>query len=383
MTASVGSSTVALGPPSQQPSNLVPVQPLLKIRLPFAHRLTCFLRLWLLKLVVSVFYRYDRLISNRPPRSIQPTLIKHYPSRPTLQVRIFFPPNYSSSSSSSSLLPTYFSIHGGGFAVGDPQQDDEFCTMWAARTGHLVISLDYRKAPFHPFPSAIHDIAALTESILSDPSLPIDLSRISIGGFSAGANLALCASQLPPLKTLVRAAVIYYPIVNWDHPPHEKLARRPYDPAIAPRDSLAEISYALDWGYVPPGTNRRDPRLSPYHADRRDLPPRIHMVVAEWDLLRLEAQVMIHELAGVNLENKGAGCPEDFETKDGRYKFSMARGCAHGFTHHIGLSAEGKRKCVESARRYFDEAAEWLRRASCDDADGGGGGGDWKLVEKI
>ncbi|KAM7206558.1 Alpha/Beta hydrolase fold [Naviculisporaceae sp. PSN 640] len=337
--------------------------PVLKIRLPFPHRLNCFIRLWLLKLLVRIAYNLDRLIYP-PPLSIGPTAIRYYPCNPKgvkLQARIFFPRNYSSAY--KALLPTYFSIHGGGFAVGDPQQDDEWCTMWAKRTSHLVISLDYRKAPLHTFPSAVHDIAGLAGAILSDSSLPIDKSRVSIGGFSAGANLALCASQLPPLKNLVKAAIAYYPPVNWDHYPHDKLARRPYDAqrGDVPNDNLANSGYWFDWAYVSPGTDRRHPLLSPYFAKKEDLPPWIYMIAAEYDMLRLEAQIMIHELAETSLHLKGAEHPEDFEV--GRYKWTLAKGCSHGFTHHFGLSEGEKRKREEKCEVVYEQAERWLAKA--------------------
>lgn len=168
---------------------------LLKVRLPLTHRLNCFIRLWILKFLAYIAYNVVRLVQP-PPTSIRPTLVKPYSSRPGLPTRIYYPPNYKS----GNLLPLYLNIHGGGFALGDTQQDDEFCTMWAKRTGMLIVSLDYSKAPLHPFPSAVHDIAAVTDAVLADASLPIDKAGVIMGGFSAGANLALCASQLPGLK---------------------------------------------------------------------------------------------------------------------------------------------------------------------------------------
>jgi len=343
-------TVIALGPEQEA------APPVLKICLPLPHRLNCFLRLWAIKILVSILYTADRLI-HPPPPSILPTIVRRYPCRPDLQTRIFYPPNYDPAS--KLLLPLYFSIHGGGYALGDPQQDDEWCTMWAKRTGMLVISLDYSKAPIHPFPTPVYDVAALATAVLSDQSLPIDKTKVAMGGFSAGANLSLCASQLPPLKGTIKAALTFYPIVNWDHPPDEKLRRRPYQ--TGPRDSLADSSYWFDWGYLSAGTDRRHPLLSPYHAKREDLPPWIYMIAAEWDMLRLEGQIMMHELAGVNLELKGAEHPLDFE--HGRYKWTMAKGCTHGFTHHFGRGQAAKVRREEKCLPFYDEAVVWLGKA--------------------
>ena len=56
--------------------------------------------------------------------------------------------------------------------------------MWAKRTNMLVISLDYSKAPLHSFPTAVHDVAALATAVLSDESIPIDKTRVAMGGWS-------------------------------------------------------------------------------------------------------------------------------------------------------------------------------------------------------
>ncbi|KAI0178172.1 alpha/beta hydrolase fold protein [Pestalotiopsis sp. NC0098] len=332
--------------------------PLLKVRLPLPHRLNCFLRLWILKALAFVFYKAHRLLYP-PPSSIYPTLIRNYPCRPNLPTRVFYPPNYKPGDS----LPLYLSIHGGGFAVGDTQQDDEFCTMWARRTGMLVVSLDYSKAPLHPFPVAVYDIAAVANAVLADSDLPIDKTRVAIGGFSAGANLALCASQLPGLKGNIKAALVFYPIVDWSHPPDEKLRRRPYKDG--PKDSLEVPSYWFDWGYVSAGQNRRDPLLSPCYARKSDLPPWIYVVGAQWDILRIESQKWIHELAGAqDLENQ----EEDFEK--GTYKWTLAKGCSHGFTHHFGQSAEKKKKREQKCEPIYEEATRWMRNALASKSEG-------------
>jgi poly(3-hydroxybutyrate) depolymerase len=62
----------------------------------------------------------------------------------------------------------------------------------------LVIELNYRKAPAHPFPTALYDLEALMLAVFDDESLPIDKGRIAVGGFSAGGNLTrkqFCASS--------------------------------------------------------------------------------------------------------------------------------------------------------------------------------------------
>ncbi|KAM3065595.1 hypothetical protein ACMFMF_010817 [Clarireedia jacksonii] len=325
--------------------------PLLKVRLPFTHRMNCFLRIWILKAIAYIVFTFTRLV-HRPPPSLHPTLIRYYLSKPTLQTRIFFPSTYKS----GDKLPIYLNIHGGGFAICDPRHDDDFCVMWAKRTGMLVVSLDYSKAPLSTFPTPVYEIAALANAVLADSSLPIDETKIVIGGFSAGGNLALCAAQLPELKGRIKAALTFYPIVDWSHPPNEKLDMRPYKGG--PKDQLEYSSYWFDWAYVPVGQNRRDPLLSPCYARRENLPPWIYIVGAQWDMLRLESQEMIHHLAGLD----GVEDPEeDFEV--GTYKWTLARGCSHGFTHHFGQSEKKKKKREEKCEPIYEEAKRWIHKA--------------------
>ncbi|GKZ36873.1 hypothetical protein AbraIFM66950_008106 [Aspergillus brasiliensis] len=326
--------------------------PLWKVRMPFWHRVDCFIRLWLLK-SLAAFYFYCRRLIRQPPRRSQPTFVRRYPARPTLNTHIFFPPNHRA----GDLLPLYLNIHGGGFAVGDAQVDDRFCAAWAERTGMLVVSLDYRRVPRHPFPTATYDLVAQIQDVLADESLPIDPDRITIGGFSAGGNLALSVSQLPPLHGRVKAAIVYYPIVDFGHPPPVKLDSRPY--TDGPRDNIGMMAWALDWGYVCVGQNRRDPLLSPWYANPADLPPRIYMIAAQWDMLRLEAQQMIHRLAGLH-DKEDQEAP--FETP--AYKWTLARGCTHGFTHGQGGSAGDRAYRKKVCEDIYSQAHEWLRKGA-------------------
>jgi acetyl esterase/lipase len=335
-----------------------PVPPLPKERLSLPHRLNCFFQLWLLKSLASLYFLYLRLV-NPPQAGTQPTLTKRYRCHSALETRIFYPRSYNPAQ--RQLLPLYLNIHGGGFALCDASVDDTFCSAWANRTGMLVVSLNYRKAPLHPFPTATLDISKVAKSVLADDSLPIDHSRIAIGGFSAGGNLALSVSQLPGLKGLIKAAVVYYPIVDFGHPPNEKLDSRPYKASLV-NDTLEKTSWWLDWGYVSVGQNRRDPLLSPVYAGRDELPPWIYMIGAQWDMLRLETQEMIHRLAGLE-DRFGVEQEEDFEV--GKYKWTLARGCPHGFTHASPRKKGGnsRRKREEIAQGIYAEAHEWLKKS--------------------
>jgi acetyl esterase/lipase len=87
-------------------------------------------------------------------------------------------------------------LHGGGLIVGRPAMDDGRCVPWARDLGLLVVSVDYRLAPEHPFPAALDDAhAAWTWVHGAADALGVDPQRVAVGGASAGGGLAACLAQ--------------------------------------------------------------------------------------------------------------------------------------------------------------------------------------------
>ncbi|KAK7743695.1 hypothetical protein SLS62_010472 [Diatrype stigma] len=228
---------------------------------------------------------------------------------------VFIPESYDASSAQK--LPTLFTIHGGGFTIGSPHDNDKWNSSLTRMHDILVIGLNYRKAPWYPFPTGLHDIEALLLAAIADASLPIDRDRVAIGGFSAGGNLALAASQLPSVREHVRlrAAVSLYPVVDYTVPPEAKLAARHYKPLMLgpgsssataattstngnADDYLRKMAPFFDWSYLPVGQDLRDPLLSPYLAARSALPPHVFVLGAELDMLAHEAWRLASKLTG-------------------------------------------------------------------------------------
>ncbi|MFJ3877799.1 alpha/beta hydrolase [Streptomyces sp. NPDC090077] len=82
-------------------------------------------------------------------------------------------------------------MHGGGFTMGDLDTEHPWASRIAAGSGAVVISVDYRLAPEHPFPAALDDAyAVLAWAAGNADALGVDPARIAVGGHSAGANLA-------------------------------------------------------------------------------------------------------------------------------------------------------------------------------------------------
>jgi acetyl esterase len=89
------------------------------------------------------------------------------------------------------LAPALVFFHGGGWVIGDLDSHDVVCRQLADAGALIVISVDYRLAPEHKFPAATDDAIAATKWVAANArELGIDASRLSIGGDSAGGNLA-------------------------------------------------------------------------------------------------------------------------------------------------------------------------------------------------
>ncbi|KAI3321155.1 alpha/beta hydrolase fold protein [Xylariaceae sp. AK1471] len=324
------------------------------------------------------------------PPELKPNFVKTYECRPQLPIRIFFPKDFDQTSPQS--LPTIFMIHGGGFCIGSPRDDDALNERFASMHNILVVELNYRKAPAHPFPTATHDIEALMLAVFDDESLPIDKKRVAVGGFSTGGNLSLSVCQLPSIRDKIKpaAVVAVYPSADQTIRVNEKLRMRYYKPELKsgmrakPRDLLAGWSPTFRWSYIPIGHDLRDPLLSPYFAPRDNLPPHIFLVGAELDLLAHEAWRMANKLAGRAVpaltdmvgQEKPARDNESLILDDERFAFEQADADGsrsvrwllvpdevHGFDH-FPPSFQGSEEAARVAHlktvAYQKMVGEWL-----------------------
>lgn len=94
-------------------------------------------------------------------------------------------------------LPAVLWSHGGGYVLGHPNGEDNLCERFVLAANCVVISPNYRLAPEHPYPAALEDCySTLVWMTNSADELNIDLSRIAIGGGSAGGGLTAALALL-------------------------------------------------------------------------------------------------------------------------------------------------------------------------------------------
>ena len=107
-----------------------------------------------------------------------------------INIRIYWPPT------DHSLPPVLLFFHGGGFVVGDLDTHDGTCRQHAVGAGAVVVSVDYRLAPEHPYPAAVDDAWAATQWVAEHgDELGADASRLAVAGDSAGGTISAAIAQ--------------------------------------------------------------------------------------------------------------------------------------------------------------------------------------------
>jgi len=219
-------------------------------------------------------------------------------SNRTFRVLVFKSPG--DNNSNKRLRPLHVDIHGGAFMGGFPEDDAPFCDQLARSTGAVVISVSYRYAPCHVFPSAHDDIDALVRYFqdFAETKYGADPTLLTTSGFSAGGNLALSAAQAEgetcrfDAKKGIKAAVCFYPVCDLRLKPHEKPPLR-----VPMKDPMAWLAPLYDC-YVEPirKNNMENPRMNPVLADVDTLPGDIFVWSAGIDILFEEQKVFVERV---------------------------------------------------------------------------------------
>ena len=161
--------------------------------------------------------------------------------------------------------PVYFDLHGGGFMLGSADMDEAMNLALIEQVGCKIISIDYAKAPEHPYPAAVNQVYAVVKHIFENgDKYAIDNQRMAIGGHSAGGNLATVACMKAR-----KAGEFQFVCQILDYPPLD-LATSALDKP-QPKGSVSiKMALMFDACYVDPA-QARDPYVSPVYATQADL----------------------------------------------------------------------------------------------------------------
>ena len=206
----------------------------------------------------------------------------------TLRARLYAP-------RSVTALSVLLYIHGGGFSVGSLTTHDVLCRQ-LSRQGHCaVVSLDYRLAPEHRFPTAVHDSwDALNWLHQNGHTLGLDTTRLAVGGDSAGGTLAaVCALMARDADLPLRLQLLFYPgcIARQDTVSHHTFAEGfMLDKATVDWffDNYIDQADRDDWRFAP--TNASDHAgLAPAWIGLAECDPLVDEGLQYADTLRMAA----------------------------------------------------------------------------------------------
>ncbi|MFH0298732.1 alpha/beta hydrolase fold domain-containing protein [Bradyrhizobium sp. 31Argb] len=229
--------------------------------------------------------------------------------------------------------PIVVYFHGGGWVLGDEQSDDPFCRDMCRRSGMIFVSVGYRHAPWHRFPTAAEDGFAATRWIAEHAAELGGTGPVLVAGWSAGGNIAAVTCQLARDRggPEIAGQLLLTPVTDctFDRPSY-------VDNATGYFVTRSLMYWFWDL-YCSPG-DRTDPRVSPLRGKLEGLPPAF-VVTCEFDPLRDEGMAYAEALAA-------AGVPVEQLNARGHFH------CSFTMVDVIITGVSGRARMAEALRRF-------------------------------
>ena len=260
-------------------------------------------------------YLKGRFVTNPEPPELEPVKPLSIPApHGAIPARIYTP---KSLRKADGLAPCLVFFHGGGWVIGDLDSHDVVCRKLAHEGELLVISVDYRLAPEHKFPAAVDDAIAAAKWVASNAGqLGIDAARLTVGGDSAGGNLAavVAIAARDGNGPAIAGQVLIYPATDFTmaHPSHSE-----------PETSILLTHSVIRWfrdHYLNGAADIHDWRASPARATTLVGLPPAYVLTAGADPLRDEGDEYAQRL-------KDAGVPVTYKHFPGQFHgfFTMGK----------------------------------------------------------
>lgn len=236
---------------------------------------------------------------------------------------------------SADSQPALVYLHGGGWTMFSVDTHDRVMREYAARSGCIVIGVDYALSPEVRYPIALEQLIDVLRWLkIEGQGIGVDVRKIAVGGDSAGANLAIAASlhlrdtgdiDLPGAMLLDYGA--YSTEIS-------SKACRAYGSSTYMLSCDEMAGFWQD--YMRSDADTRDPLVCPLRAQLCGLPPAF-LTIAECDILAEQNLSMAKRLRAAGI---------DVETR-------VYAGACHSFLEAVSVS--------DVSKRAFDDGAAWLR----------------------
>jgi acetyl esterase len=187
-------------------------------------------------------------------------------------------------------FPALIYLHGGGWSIGSAATHHKLARQLCAGAGVVVVNVDYRLAPEHPFPVPLDDcVTAARWTRANIGRFGGDGERLAIGGDSAGGNLSAAVINDLRSERAFRAALLIYGAFDLPASWRDYDRWAPEEDPVLPKRAMKMM---LD-AYLGGGASGDDPRVSPLRADLRHFPPAC-LLCGTWDPL-LGESIALHD----------------------------------------------------------------------------------------
>ncbi|KAG7087144.1 hypothetical protein E1B28_013124 [Marasmius oreades] len=248
-----------------------------------------------------------------PSRTISiPSTLSTRPGE--IDLHFYLPKTYDTSD--GRRYPFILNFHGGGFTIGHATDDARWARAVVEYADAVVVSVEYRLAPEHPFPTAIEDgVDAALYCIDHADELRIDSHRVAFSGFSAGGNMSFSvpirlaeeyrlrresSQSISYREGTVVAIAAWYPSLDYTKTREERRKTN----VRQDKDLPKFFTNLFDASYLPNnrGVDLSSPWLSPGIAPDpmiKQLPENIILYTCEWDELQAEGEKFYRRLVDV------------------------------------------------------------------------------------